>query len=128
MRVKPDQNPGIPASAPESEAKITDGTSNTIMFAESSKAKTPFANDSFETTPQAMHVELMFDTLHREPVGKTSEQQVKSPKDQASGQFMDYTDDSCVSDHRNSRSEELKSKSDENSSKKYTMFLPDGTP
>ena len=71
MRVKPNQNAGIPGSAPESETKITDGTSNTIVFAESSKAKTPFANDSFETT-------------------------VKAPKDMASGQFMDYTDDSCV--------------------------------
>lgn len=70
MRVQPNQNAGIPASAPESETKITDGTSNTIGFAESSKGKTPFANDSFETT-------------------------VKAQKDQAS-RFMDYTDDSCV--------------------------------
>jgi hypothetical protein len=50
MRVKPNQNAGIPASAPESETKITDGTSNTIQFGESSKAKKPFANDSFETS------------------------------------------------------------------------------
>lgn len=98
MRVKPNQNAGITASAPESEAKITDGTSNTMMFAESSKAKKPFANDSFETsTPKAMQAELMFDTLHRQPVDKTSEQQVESPKDQLSG-FMDYTDDSCVAE------------------------------
>ena len=96
MRVKPNQNAGIPASAPESEAKITDGTSNTVMFAESSKAKKPFANDSFETsTPKGMQVELMFDTLHRQPVDKTSEQHVESPKDQLSG-FMDHTDDICV--------------------------------
>ena len=74
MRVQPNQNAGIPASAPESETKITDGTSNTIVFAESSKAKTPFANDSFETSTP-----------------------VKATKDQARGQFMDYTDDSCIS-------------------------------
>jgi len=42
-----------------------------------------------------MQVELMFDTLHRQPVDKTSEQHVESPKDQLSG-FMDHTDDICV--------------------------------
>lgn len=84
MKVKSTQNSGIPAPAQESEASVKDGTSNTVMFAESkARAEKPFSRDAFEAPGSAKSFELMFDS-------------VKAPRDMQSGQFMDYTDDSCA--------------------------------
>jgi hypothetical protein len=62
MKVKPNLNSGNFVSAPESESKVKDGTSNPPQLGESSEAEKSFANDIFETSPNSF--ELMFDTLH----------------------------------------------------------------
>jgi hypothetical protein len=47
MTVRRTQNSGIPAQQPAAE--IQDGTSNTIIFANTARGEAPFAKDSFET-------------------------------------------------------------------------------
>lgn len=98
MKVKPNQNLAIPM---QSDANVVDGTSNTIMFGESSKAEKPFAKDKFESFKFEMGslpCNLLEGSSKEPPAAG-----VESPKDQLSGlvkdqdkkSFMDYTDDSC---------------------------------
>ena len=113
MTVKRTQNSGIPAQQPTAE--IQDGTSNTIIFANTARGEAPFAKDSFETPKEffrstsGLKTETEFtdktsrDTANGLKAGAsevlmesfTARGEANGLKAQDAVDFMDYTDDSC---------------------------------
>lgn len=105
MALRPIQNSGVPAQIQESAAHVTDGTSKTIQVASSSqkeagKMRRPARSepDAATKVPDAgpdLKARLAENKMQADLRASELKSQLNGPDTAAN--FMDYTDDDCMS-------------------------------
>ena len=101
MTLKPIQNSGLPAGRQESAASVTDGTSNTIIVAETSKKeaggtglRAQSGPDTAAKAPDGGASRLAENKMQADLRAAELKSQLDAPG--AAANFMDYTDDDCM--------------------------------